>query len=63
MVKIACEIIDLFDEGFLHSRLGTGQGRHGALSERNIHFGLRFLVRVFNSAVMNLAASEAVKGP
>jgi len=24
MVKIAREIIDLLDEGFLHSRLGTG---------------------------------------
>ncbi len=34
-----------------------------ALSERDIHFVLRFLVRVFNSVLMNSVASGAVNGP
>jgi hypothetical protein len=34
-----------------------------AATKRDIHFDLSFLVRVFNSALMNLVASEAESGP
>jgi hypothetical protein len=63
MVEVACEVIDLLDESFLHSWFSAGEGGQSALGERYVHLGLLFLLRVFNSALMNFVASEAEKGP